>query len=342
MADGNFSIIIPKNTPLPIKKTNKYTTDSPDLNNVIVKIYQGERLIANKNTLIGKFIFDKVSIGGSPQIYITFKVDTNSMITVTVVDRKSGDEKNILIKDIPKLDEDEIKLIINNANINNKIDEEEIIRCNRTYLLNNKIELAMTNVSNNNLLNENKKQEILNDLLELELKIADSNNITLLNMINYIDETYSNIIKNNTQNDETEDLEEKTLLNELKFSLKNKINLLINKNPEWTEYLNPILDDLSYTNISLDYIHDKLDIIKDLEETTVIDENYYDQFKNVCLFIKSQIEEGLIIFNDLNKLDELTDLVNLSLILIENNDINTNWQDQLNLFNEKCELINSI
>jgi hypothetical protein len=264
------------------------------------------------------------------------------MITVTVVDRKSGDEKNILIKDIPKLDEDEIKLIINNANINNKIDEEEIIRCNRTYLLNNKIELAMTNVSNNNLLNENKKQEILNDLLELELKIADSNNITLLNMINYIDETYSNIIKNNTQNDETEDLEEKTLLNELKFSLKNKINLLINKNPEWTEYLNPILDDLSYTNISLDYIHDKLDIIKDLEETTVIDENYYDQFKNVCLFIKSQIEEGLIIFNDLNKLDELTDLVNLSLILIENNDINTNWQDQLNLFNEKCELINSI
>jgi molecular chaperone DnaK len=336
-ADGNFSIIIPKDTPLPIKKTNKYTTDSPELNNVIIKVYQGERLIANKNKLIGEFIFDKISIGGTPQIDITFKVDTNSIITVTVIDRKSGNEKNILIKDIPKLNEDEIKSIIDNANINNKIDEEEIIRCNRTYLLNNKIELAINNVSNNTLLDDNKKKEILDDLLNIESKIPNSNNIILLDMINYIEETYSNLIKNYTYDDD-KDIEEKTLFNELKNTLYNKIIILLNTNPEWFEYLNPILDDLSLTNITLDYIYDKLDIIKDLEDNeNNID--YYEQFKNICLFIKSQIEEGLIVLNS-DKLNELINLINSSLILIQNNDLDTNWEEEISIFNKKCELIN--
>jgi molecular chaperone DnaK len=341
-ADGNFSIIIPKDTPLPIKKTNKYTTDSPDLNNVIIKVFQGERLIANKNTLIGEFIFDKISVGGTPQIDITFKVDTNSIISVTVVDRKSGNEKNILIKDIPKLNEDEIKLIIDNANINNKIDDEEITRCNRTYLLNNKIETAITNVSNNILLDENNKKKILDDLLDIESKILISDNVTLLNLLNYIEETYPNLIKNYSYDDESEDLEEKTLLNELKFSLHNKIIMLLNTNPEWTEYLNPILDDLTLTNISLDYIHDKLDIIKDLEDNTTSDTeiDYFVQFKNICLFIKSQIEEGFIILY-IDKIYELTKLINSSLILIDDNPPNTDWENEIFIFNQKCELINN-
>ena len=59
-ADGNFSIIIPKNTPLPAKRTQKYTTDTPGDSKIKTKIYQGERTIANKNFLIGEIEFDKV------------------------------------------------------------------------------------------------------------------------------------------------------------------------------------------------------------------------------------------------------------------------------------------
>ena len=47
-AEGNFSIIIPKNTPLPAKRSQKYTIDTPGEENVIVKVYQGERSIAKK------------------------------------------------------------------------------------------------------------------------------------------------------------------------------------------------------------------------------------------------------------------------------------------------------
>ena len=48
--DGNFSVVIPKDTPLPIKRTQKYTTDTPGDNNVKIKVYQGERKIANKKS----------------------------------------------------------------------------------------------------------------------------------------------------------------------------------------------------------------------------------------------------------------------------------------------------
>jgi molecular chaperone DnaK len=135
LVDGTFSIIIPKNTPLPIKKSQKYTTDSPSENSVKIKVYQGERKIANKNFLIGEFIFDKVSLGGVPIIEISFKVDLNSIITVIINDRKSGFEKNIIIKDIPKIDENEIEKIIEQSIKFNDIDDEELAKSQNIYLI---------------------------------------------------------------------------------------------------------------------------------------------------------------------------------------------------------------
>ena len=58
-AEGSFSIIIPKNTPLPATRSQKYTIDTPGEEEVTLKIYQGERSIAAKNHLIGEFTFDK-------------------------------------------------------------------------------------------------------------------------------------------------------------------------------------------------------------------------------------------------------------------------------------------
>jgi molecular chaperone DnaK len=343
--DGNFSVIIPKNTPLPIKRTQRYTTDTPSENSIKIKIYQGERLIANKNTLIGEFIFDKISIGGIPQIDITFKVDSNSIITVIITDKKSGIEKNILIKNITILNDEEIEQIINLANSNNKLDEEEMTKYNRIYLLNTKIEIAMNNITLNYLLDENKKKEILNELCQIESEILLADNVKLLKLLTIIDEKYLNLTQNNIDslnNTDYSDLE-KLMLIELKNELNSKIIFLLNKNSEWDEYLTPIIEKLTLANISLEYIQDKLEIIKELEDE---DENiilYKDQFKSLCLFIKNQIEEDIISLDSI-KMDTLILLVNDSLHLIENdnnaNDNNTNdkyWEIKLMDFNKKCE-----
>jgi molecular chaperone DnaK len=338
--DGNFSVIIPKNTPIPIKRTQRYTTDLPSENSVKIKVYQGERLIANKNTLIGEFIFDKITVGGTPIIDITFKVDNNSIISVTATDKKSGIEKNILLKDIPKLNNEEIKNIINLANNNNKMDEDEMLQQNRKYLLNTKIEIAMNNIKLNNLINDKNRDELLNQLYNIELEIENADNIKLLNLLNKIDLEFTNWTQNNidcSNNEENDKELEKIMILELKDDLNNRINYLLNKNPEYNEYLNPILEKLSLTNLNLEYLQDKLQIIKELEDDEP--ENYFEEFKNICLFIKSQIEENKIELNE-NKIKELTNLINDSIKIIESNNTNIDWKNEIDKFNKKCEIIN--
>ena len=107
-AEGEFSIIIPKNTPLPVKRSQKYTIDTPGEEVVTVKVYQGERTIASKNYLIGEFEFNKISKVGLPIINITFKVDINGIINISIEDKHSGKSKDILIRNV---NDDNVKMI---------------------------------------------------------------------------------------------------------------------------------------------------------------------------------------------------------------------------------------
>lgn len=337
--DGNFSVIIPKDTPIPIKRTQKYTTDTPSENSVKIKVYQGERLIANKNTLIGEFIFDKITPGGTPQLDITFKVDSNSIITVTVTDKKSSIEKNILIKNVIKLDQSEVDRIISLATVNNKIDEEEMIKYSRIYMLNTRIEVAMNNIKLNHLVDDKIKEDLLNKLCEIESKIENSNNAELLVLIKTLDDDFLNWTQNNveTVSESPQTDLEKIMLTELKDELYNKVIILLNKNPEWDEYLQPILEELQLSNITLEYIQDKLLTLKDLEDDEVVD--HKEEFKNLCLFIKTQLEEDKIKLVT-EKFNELVLLVNDSLELLQSTD-EIDWSSEIDKFNNKCEEISS-
>lgn len=328
--DGNFSIIIEKNTPLPIKRTKRYTTDDPTIP-VLIKIYQGERKIANKNTLIGEFMFDDKISSDTPIIDITFKVDLNGIITINVFNKKTGIEKNVTFKDLPKLNDIELENIINDSIVNNTQDEEQQIKNSRIYQIKTKIELAMIQISNNYLLDEEKKQEILLELEDIEKKIESSDNTVLLNILKNLDENYFNKI-NNDKDEEIDSLEKISII-ELKEKLTSKINYLIHKEPDYKEYLEEILEQISYTNISLQYIQDKMDNLNSLFETNT---NYKEQFKNICLFIKNQIDENKINIPNLN---ELVNKVNESLSLFDNNDNEINWYEKFLEFNQFCENI---
>jgi molecular chaperone DnaK len=343
--DGNFSIIIPKNTPLPIKRTQKYTSDTPFENSIKIKVYQGERKIANKNTLIGEFEFDKVSYGCKPIIDITFRIDLNGIISITVLDRKSNIEKNVLIKDIPIFNEDELNDILSLAKQNEKLDEEENLIKNRLYLIKNKIEIILNNLKLNELMDKVNKDKIINEILELESKTDNTTNSTeLLNILKEIDDKY--IIFTNVQNYEVENkndeinetIFEEIIFIEKKEELFNKVTLLLHKNPEWEEYLQPILDELNYTNITKDYIIDKLEIIKDLEDNDEDNTDFKDQLNNLCLFLKSEIELGNLDIS-LERKEHLSNLINNTIDMIENDNDETDWENELKLFNINCESI---
>jgi molecular chaperone DnaK (HSP70) len=340
-SEGNFSIIIPKNTPLPAKKTARYTTDTPSENSVMVKVYQGERKIANKNILIGEYLFNKISTGGTPIIDITFKVDLNGIINIIILDKKSMIEKNILIKEIPKYNTEQIEEILFDAENNELIDEEEMIKKTRLYIITTKIEIIMNNIKFNNLITEEKKQELYNKLINYENQINYASTTELLDIIRQINDDFSTFSSNN--NDEQDynktnyDELDKYILQELKEDLETKI--LLAKNPEWEEYLQPILDDIQFNNITKEYLEDKLNIIKDLEDDNNQITNYKEQYNNLCLFIKNEITNGNIVLEN-NKMNELQDLINNSLNLLnDNTSDNINWEELLYLFNKKCEEI---
>lgn len=339
--DGNFSIIIPKNTPLPTKRSQKYTTDTPGDSKVKIKIYQGERKIANKNTLIGEFEFDKVSLSGMPIIDITFKVDLNGIINVVITDKKSLKETSILLKDIPQYDPSILASILKDAEINNDADNELVTKLQRIYIIQTKIENALINLSINELLSEETKKNIQTELNNLEEDINNKSNVELLDIIQIIDDKYAglttcnNISDNEDGQDKKMDDLEKVFINEVKVDIIRRGNLLLAQNPEWTEFIKPLLEELEITNLSMEYLQDKLSILKELqEEDTQEERNYKEELKNMCIYLKNEIDEGQIELSE-DKKNSLIDIITETLEKIDNDNIN--WEDKLKEFNEDCE-----
>jgi len=338
-ADGNFSIIIPKDTPLPAKRTQKYTTNSPGDSKIKTKIYQGERTIANKNFLIGEIEFDKVSETGMPVIDITFRVDLNGIININVLDKKSGADKSILIKDIIKFDEDALLNILKDAQANNESDLEMATKLQRIYIIKTKVENALINLSLNELLSEETKKEISKNLNEIEEKSEGQNNHDLLETITLLDEKYSNLTQtlNFEDNDETDKLKdlEKILINEVKGDLIRRCNLLLAQNPDWEEFIKPLLEELEYTNLTQEYLNDKLEILKELQDDDNNERNYKEELKNLCIYLKNEVDEGQIDLSD-DKKEVLISILTEYLNLLEKSE-EINWEEQLNDFNNKCE-----
>lgn len=343
LADGSYSIIIPKNTPLPVKRGQKYTTDSPGDNSIRIKVYQGERMIANKNFLIGEFIFDKVSAGGVPIIEIAFKVDLNSIINIIIIDKKSGVERNILVKDIPQINSDDIDKIITQANSLLDTDEAELIRNQNIYLIKTHIENSLINLQINDLINKSDKNEMLDKFKQIEESLETMNNFQLIETLNSLQESYaligSVIPDYEEQTDDKMDGIEKLFYNDRKIELKNRIGILLAKNPDWSEFLNPVLEEISYENISIDYINEKLSLLEQLEEDNEYIDNrdYKQELNNLCLYLKSEIESGNIDLGDKNII--LFELINNTINLFNENLININWKEQLDILNKKCEEI---
>ena len=340
--DGNFSIIIPKNTPLPAKRSQKYTTDTPGESTIKIKIYQGERTIANKNTLIGEIEFNKVSLTGMPIIEIIFRVDLNGIINVIVLDKKSDSELNILLKDIPKYDQNTLHKILEDAELNNEMDDKMVTKLQRIYIIKTKIENTLINLNINELLSEETKKEIQLELNTIEDDLEQKANIELLEIIHKIDEKYScltktnNLSDNDEHNDKKMDELEKILFNELKADIIRRANLLLAQNPDWSDFIKPLLEKLELSNFTTEYLQEKLIVLKELQDNDEdFKRDYKEELKNMFIYLKTEIDEDQLELSE-NKKKLLIDIITETLDTMENHD-EINWEDKLIDFNKSCE-----
>jgi len=114
---GVFTRLIDRNTTIPTKKSQTFSTAEDGQTAVTIRVHQGEREMAADNKLLGQF--DLVGIPaaprGSPQIEVTFDIDANGIVNVSAQDKATGKEQNIQIKASGGLSDDEIEQMVQDA-----------------------------------------------------------------------------------------------------------------------------------------------------------------------------------------------------------------------------------
>jgi molecular chaperone DnaK len=114
---GVSTVLIPRNTTIPTRKTETFSTASDNQTSVEVHVLQGERPMARDNRTLGKFHLDGIPSAprGVPQVEVTFDIDANGIVNVNAKDKATGKEQHITITASSGLSEAEIKKMVEQA-----------------------------------------------------------------------------------------------------------------------------------------------------------------------------------------------------------------------------------
>ena len=114
---GVFNKIIDRNTTIPVKKSQVYSTAADGQTSVEIHVLQGEREMAAHNTTLGRFILDGITPAprGVPQIEVTFDIDANGIVNVTAKDKGTGKEQHITITSSTNMSKEDIERAVKDA-----------------------------------------------------------------------------------------------------------------------------------------------------------------------------------------------------------------------------------
>jgi molecular chaperone DnaK len=114
---GLMKVLIPRNTPIPVRQSDVFSTSESNQSSVVVQVRQGERPLASENKSLGKFRLSGIPPAprGIPQVQVAFDIDANGLLEVSATDRTTGRKQTVSISGGSNLNEQEINMMIAEA-----------------------------------------------------------------------------------------------------------------------------------------------------------------------------------------------------------------------------------
>ena len=176
---GVFTRLIDKNTTIPTKKSQVFSTAEDNQSAVTIRVFQGEREMANDNKLLGNFDLKDIppAARGMPQIEVTFDIDANGIVNVSAKDKATGKEQQIRIQASGGLSDEDIERMVKEAEENAESDKKkrELVDArNQADSLVNETEKNIK--EHGDKVSEEDKKKIENDIEELK-KVKDGEDL---------------------------------------------------------------------------------------------------------------------------------------------------------------------
>jgi molecular chaperone DnaK len=167
---GLTAKIIERNTTIPTKKSQVFSTAENNQSAVDIKIVQGEREIASDNKLLGEFRLSGIPAAprGIPQIEVTFDIDANGIVNVSAKEKKTNQEQKITISNSGGLSKEEIDKMIKEAELNRESDTKK----RDTIEKRNKLEGIILEIEKN--INENKTELPIEEIEKAEIVLKEA------------------------------------------------------------------------------------------------------------------------------------------------------------------------